>query len=188
MGARRTCGAWAIVGATLAGCCNYTSDVTVQYSRTGRSAAFQIGGTTTLYARVLETSAPICPVRDRYNSVSAPERISFRSLDSSVAAVTRAGKFTARAVGETRIFAIAAGDTSYGAYVTVVASQATGARSAPPTAAHTVVAHAAHAAPDSAPQWELRDANVGRATRQGCLQSMVHRLVSADTFTRIVSC
>jgi hypothetical protein len=125
----RTILQWAVAALACAvtiACCPDTRVVVVQLSRTPRAPAMFVGDTSTLYATVTTACPPFVSPREHYNSVTAPDRISFRSSDTSIVQVTATGALRARRVGETRVFAIAEGNTSDGEFVRVVASSALG--------------------------------------------------------------
>jgi hypothetical protein len=86
-----------------------------------RLSEFYVGDTTTVLGTWTILSAPICPPKVVYDSRTSPSKFTFRVLDTAIASVTRTGLVTARAVGETRVFAKINDEESWGEYVRVYA-------------------------------------------------------------------
>jgi hypothetical protein len=93
--------------ALLPGCCaNLTPFSNADYARPVPYDEFYVGDTVTLVADWITNMPLLCGVNEIYSSRTSPSKFSFRVRDTSIASVTRAGVVTARAPGETRVYAI----------------------------------------------------------------------------------
>jgi Bacterial Ig-like domain (group 2) len=111
----------ALACVALTGCCSGPPQPGVEFSTTVRLSEFYVGDTTTVIGTWTINSAPICPPKEVYNSRTSPSKFTFRVLDTAIATVSSAGLVTARAVGETRVYARINDEESPGEFLRIYA-------------------------------------------------------------------